>query len=135
MESDSKQTAGRVLGIGGVFFKSPDKPKLENWYRDALGLDSNPKMGGAQLQWRAHDNPSQEHSTMWSVFPQTTKHFGGDASFMINYIVDDMDAILKKLEAAGARIDPDRQEYDFGRFAWVYDPDGNKVELWQPLNK
>ncbi|HEX3681432.1 MAG TPA: VOC family protein [Bryobacteraceae bacterium] len=133
MATTSAQPRGRILGIGGVFFTSPNKEKLENWYRDHLGIDSKPNEG-AQLHWRSHDNPQKEHVTVWSIFPDTTKHLSaGHSSFMINYIVDDMDALLDKLRADGVRIDPKREDYDYGRFAWIYDPDGNKIELWQPL--
>ena len=71
----------------------------------------------------------------WRVFPGDTRYFEpGSASFMVNYIVDDLDALLHRLANEGVRIDPKRQDESYGRFAWIYDPDGNKVELWQPLN-
>jgi len=71
--------------------------------------------------------------TVWSVFPETTKYLDpSKASFMINYIVDDMDALLERLEQEGVKIDPKRQDESYGRFAWIYDADGNKIELWQP---
>ena len=86
------------------------------------------------LPWREKDNPDKEHVTVWSVFPATTKYFEpGQASFMVNYIVDDMDALLERLEKEGVKIDPKRQNEAYGKFAWIYDPDGNKIELWQPL--
>jgi catechol 2,3-dioxygenase-like lactoylglutathione lyase family enzyme len=131
--TSAAQPRGRILGIGGILFTSPNKERLENWYRDHLGIDSKPHVG-AQLQWRSHDNPEQEHVTVWSILSDKTNHIKpGNSSFMINYIVDDMDAFLDKLSAEGVKIDPDRQDVDFGRFAWIYDPDGNKIELWQPL--
>jgi catechol 2,3-dioxygenase-like lactoylglutathione lyase family enzyme len=124
---------GRVVGVGGIFFKSPGKQRLEDWYRENLGIDSKP-YEGALLPWRSHDNPEEEHKTVWSVFPESTAYFGpGKSPFMINYIVDDLDVLLEKLQASGVPIDPNRETHSYGKFAWIYDPDGNKVELWQPI--
>jgi predicted enzyme related to lactoylglutathione lyase len=122
---------GKVIGIGGVFLKSPDQKRLGTWYAENLGIaqDSN----GAMFKWRSAENPAQEHLTVWSVFPSSSNYFDPSAaSFMINYIVDDLDALLAKLNTSGVRIDPKREDYDYGRFAWIYDPDGNKIELWEP---
>lgn len=83
------------------------------------------------LPWRQHDNPDNEQMTVWSVFPSTADYFA--SSFMVNYIVDDLDALLDRLAREGVRIDPERMDHIYGRFAWIYDPDGNKVELWQPI--
>jgi len=122
---------GRVIGIGGVFFKSAGNKQLESWYCDHLGIQRGE--GGCMFQWRRHDQPDAEHITVWSVFPATSTYFNpSQAPFMINYIVDDLDALLAKLESAGVRIDPKREDADYGRFAWIYDPDGNKIELWEP---
>jgi predicted enzyme related to lactoylglutathione lyase len=86
------------------------------------------------MPWREKDNPEKEHVTVWTVFPGNTKYFEpSQAGFMVNYIVDDLDALLERLQKEGVKIDPKRQNEDYGRFAWIYDPDGNKIELWQPL--
>jgi len=122
---------GRILGIGGIFFKSANRQQTREWYSRNLGLTD--KGGGAMLPWREKDNPDKEHVTVWTVFPDTTKYFEAGQPFMVNYIVDDLDALLERLQKAGVRIDPKRQDEEYGRFAWIYDPDGNKVELWQPL--
>ena len=122
---------GRVLGIGGVFFKSANRDQMREWYSKHLGLAD--KGGGVMMPWREKDNPENEHVTVWTVFPATTKYFDPSQAFMVNYIVDDMDALLERLQKEGVKIDPKRQNADYGRFAWIYDPDGNKVELWQPL--
>jgi catechol 2,3-dioxygenase-like lactoylglutathione lyase family enzyme len=123
---------GRILGIGGVFFKSDDVDQARAWYRDKLGIDSG--QYGASFQWRSQEDPSKELQTAWSIFPSSSNYFGpATASFMINYIVDDLDAFLKKMAAVGVRIDPKREDADYGRFAWIFDPAGNKIELWQPL--
>jgi catechol 2,3-dioxygenase-like lactoylglutathione lyase family enzyme len=122
---------GRVLGIGGVFLKSADRDRLSAWYAGHLGIELGPH--GGHFKWRAHDDPSREHLTAWSIFPSTSTYFDPSAApFMINYIVDDLDALLEKLSQNGVRIDPKREDHDYGRFAWVYDADGNKIELWQP---
>ena len=122
---------GRILGIGGVFFKSDNRDQMRDWYAKHLGIAD--KGGGATLPWREHDDPQKEHVTAWSVFPSSTTYFDpGHASFMINYIVDDMDALLDRLKEEGVKIDAKRGNESYGRFAWIYDSDGNKIELWQP---
>lgn len=125
---------GRILGIGGIFFKSADRTQMREWYSKHLGLTD--KGGGAMLKWREHDDPQKEHVTVWSLFPATTDYFGpSNSQFMINYIVDDMDALLDRLKQEGVKIDPKRMDESYGRFAWIYDADGNKIELWQPVSK
>lgn len=122
---------GSILGIGGVFFKSANRAQTREWYSKHLGL--NDKGGGAMLPWREHDDPQKEHVTSWTVFPATTNYFGpGSSPFMINYIVADLDSLLDRLKQEGVRIDDKRMNESFGRFAWIYDLDGNKIELWQP---
>ena len=123
---------GRILGIGGVFFKSANRDQMREWYSKHLGLAD--KGQGAMLPWREHDDPQKEHVTVWTVFPASTKYFDpSPAPFMINYIVDDMDALLDRLKQEGVKIDAKRMDESYGRFAWIYDMDGNKIELWQPL--
>ena len=122
---------GRVIGIGGVFFKSANRDQTRAWYSTHLGITD--KGGGAMLPWRQHDEPQKEQVTVWTVFPSTTDYFGpGPSPFMINYIVDDMDALLERLKQEGVRIDAKQMNESYGRFAWIYDSDGNKIELWQP---
>jgi catechol 2,3-dioxygenase-like lactoylglutathione lyase family enzyme len=122
---------GRILGIGGIFFKSTNQQQMREWYGKHLGLAD--KGEGVMLPWREKDNPDKEHVTVWTVFPGNTKYFEPNQAFMVDYIVDDLDALLERLQKEGVKIDPKRQDADFGRFAWIYDPDGNKIELWQPL--
>jgi predicted enzyme related to lactoylglutathione lyase len=86
------------------------------------------------LPWREKDNPESEQVTVWSILPGHTKYFEpSPPSFMLNYIIDDLDALLNRLAKGGVRIDPKRQDESYGRFAWIYDPDGNNIEPWQPL--
>jgi catechol 2,3-dioxygenase-like lactoylglutathione lyase family enzyme len=122
---------GRILGIGGVFFKSANRDQTREWYSKHLGLTD--KGSGAMLPWREHDDPQKEHVTVWSVFPASTDYYPASQPFMVNYIVDDMDALLDRLKQEGVKIDPKRMDESYGRFAWIYDSDGNKIELWQPL--
>ena len=119
---------GRILGIGGVFFKSANRDQMREWYSKHLGLVD--EGAGVMLPWREHDDTQKEHVTVWTIFPASTKYF--DQQFMVNYIVDDMDALLDRLKQEGVKIDPKRMDESYGRFAWIYDLDGNKIELWQP---
>ncbi len=85
------------------------------------------------FHWKSIEPPASDHLTIWSVFPDNTKYFlPSPAPFMINYIVEDLDGLLERLEQSGVSIDPKRDNFDFGRFAWIYDSDGNKLELWEP---
>jgi predicted enzyme related to lactoylglutathione lyase len=112
---------GRILGIGGVFFKSTNHETLRDWYLTKLGIANDCMF------------PAGDHPTVWSIFPAASPYFGSDsAQFMINYVVDDLDAFLEKCKTKDVRIDEKREDFDYGRFAWIYDPDGNKIELWQP---
>jgi predicted enzyme related to lactoylglutathione lyase len=123
---------GRVTGVGGVFFKARDKAALLAWYRDHLGIDVQ-SWGGTVFDWRDATDPAKEGSTAWSIFDAKAKKFDpSPAPFMINYRVDDLDAVLAALKAAGAEIDPRVEDTDYGRFAWVMDPEGHRIELWQP---
>ncbi|MBV9340284.1 MAG: VOC family protein [Acidobacteria bacterium] len=122
---------GRILGIGGVFFKSADRDHMRDWYSKHLGLTD--KGEGVMFRWREHDDPQKEQLTVWSVFPTSSHYFDpSPASFMVNYIVDDLDALLDRLKQEGVKIDAKRTNESYGRFAWIYDLDGNKIELWQP---
>jgi len=122
----------RVVGLGGIFFKASNPEKMYEWYEKHLGIQGKPE-AGAMFPWRRADDPTQESLTVWSIFPQHTKYFGaGAAPFMINYQVEDLDALLEALRAEGVTIDPKREDHEYGRFAWIMDPEGNKIELWEP---
>ena len=122
----------RVTGIGGIFFKSDDSKKLYAWYEKHLGIKADPK-SGAMFTWREGDNPEQEGMTIWAIFQRENKYFDpSPAPFMLNYRVENLDALLEALRAEGVKMDEKRQDADYGRFAWIYDPDGNKIELWEP---
>jgi catechol 2,3-dioxygenase-like lactoylglutathione lyase family enzyme len=122
----------RVTGIGGVFFKSPDPKRLVEWYRVHLGFDVE-EWGGVVFQWSGPDNPTGTGTTVWSPFKEDSEHFAPSrAPFMFNYRVDDLHALIAALRAEGCQVDGEVQESEYGKFGWVIDPDGNKVELWQP---
>lgn len=122
----------RVTGIGGVFLKSPDPKALTAWYAKHLGVEVS-DYGGVTFLW-SDEVPATTGMTTWSAFSETSKHFGdGDQRCMINYRVDDMEALLANLAAVGVWIDPKRESASYGHFAWIKDLDGNRVELWQPL--
>jgi predicted enzyme related to lactoylglutathione lyase len=122
----------KVLGIGGVFLKADDPQRLFTWYERHLGL----KGGGGTMSlfhWRHPDDPPKEGMTVWSLFRRDSDYFGpGSQAAMVNYIVDDLDGMLEALRAAGANVDPKREDSEYGRFGWVTDPEGNRIELWQP---
>ena len=122
----------RVIGIGGIFFKARDPETLKTWYMQHLGMVAD-QNGTTQFKWRSDDNPDQENATVWSLFPDDTKYFGsGKQPFMVNYIVDDLDGMLAALRAGGATVEEHSEDYDFGRFGWATDPEGNRFELWEP---
>jgi predicted enzyme related to lactoylglutathione lyase len=123
----------RVTGIGGIFFKSDDQEKLYQWYEKHLGITRIPEGTGAAFEWRDLEDAKSKGMTVWAVFPRQSKYFDPSRSpFMINYRVDNLDALLKALKEEGVEIDPHREDYDYGRFAWIMDPDGNRIELWEP---
>ena len=126
----------RVTGIGGIFLRAREPKTLSTWYAKNLGIQLS-DYGGATLLW-SDEVPPTTGMTTWSLFPEDTKYFGpgnerGPQQAMINYRVDDLDALLTELAAAGVTIDPQRENADYGRFAWIVDPEGNRIELWQPL--
>jgi len=125
----------RVRGIGGVFFKSANHEALRAWYAKHLGIVSNGEFG-AGFDWNQPDSPAQSNATAWCIFPASTGYFGESKSpLMLNYVVDDLHAVLNALRAEGVWVDPKIEEADYGKFGWIMDPDGNRIELWEPLPK
>jgi catechol 2,3-dioxygenase-like lactoylglutathione lyase family enzyme len=123
-----EQPVGHVTGIGGVFFKARDPKALAAWYRDVLGLPVQ-AWGGAALRY---DAPGHPPAAAWSAFAASSSYFAPSAGdFMIDYAVDDLDALLKRLRERGVEILKQADD-DNGRFAWILDPEGHKVELWEP---
>ena len=113
----------RVIGIGGIFFKSKDPKALGEWYRKHLGLEVE-KWGGVKFEGAG--------TTIWNPFKEDTSYFApSKASFMINYRVHDLHALLAALRAEGCDVDDKVDESEYGKFGWVQDPEGNRIELWQ----
>lgn len=123
----------KITGIGGVFIKSAGKGSdLAAWYRDNLGLSLEP-WGGAILKW-PDDKAVDGGLTVWSAADGDTKWFSpSESSFMINYRVDNLDELLEQLKENGVEIVKGPESHENGKFAWIMDPDGNKVELWEPM--
>jgi predicted enzyme related to lactoylglutathione lyase len=122
----------RVTGIGGIFLKARDPKALSAWYAEHLGIQLS-EYGGATMMW-SDEIPAGTGQTVWSIFADDSPYFGpGAQRSMVNYRVDDLDGLLEKLRAANVPIDPKREDCSFGRFAWITDPEGNRLELWQPL--
>lgn len=122
----------RVTGIGGIFIKSRDPQALRDWYRQHLGLDIG-EWGGTIFQWNADDESGRDGMTVWNVFDESSDYFAPSRSgFMVNYRVDDLHALLAALREEGCSVESKVEESEFGKFGWVIDPDGNKVELWEP---
>ncbi|MBT8141554.1 MAG: VOC family protein [Gammaproteobacteria bacterium] len=123
----------RVTGIGGIFIKprSASQADMLEFYRDRLGIELQWD-NGISFDW-SNDMQGRDGQTIWSVFSKDSDYFEpGSASFMVNYRVADLDALMLELEKEGVKIDPKRDNSEYGKFAWVYDPDGNKLELWEP---
>jgi predicted enzyme related to lactoylglutathione lyase len=120
----------KVTGIGGIFFKANNPDQLREWYRKHLGIES--ESWGFAFHWR--DDPQTDGgATAWSVFPADTKHFGpSNKQFMINFRVADLQSLLASLRDEGVQVDAKTDESEFGKFGWVIDPEGNRVELWEP---
>lgn len=118
----------KAVGVGGVFLKFREPKTLSAWYAQHLGIELG---DGGTLMFQG---PESYGMCVFGCFPKTTSYFGGgEQEFMVNFRVDDLDALLEKLEAAGVRIDPTRDNQPYGKFAWIWDPEGNRIELWEPL--
>jgi predicted enzyme related to lactoylglutathione lyase len=128
--NDSRK--GRALGVGGIFFRSPDPAQLGQWYADHLGFSVESWGETRGTSFAPADMPPAAF-TVWSAFASDTEYFGRSGqAYMINLVVDDLEAALENVAAGGATVLDEREEHDFGRFGWFVDPDGNRVELWQP---
>lgn len=119
----------KALGIGGVFFKCKDLKKLAKWYKEYLDFPLDSEFSAP---FKPHDMP-REGYTVWAVFKESTDYFNPSGKeFMINIVVDDLEGALSQVKEGGAQIIGAIEEFDYGRFGWFIDPEGNKVELWHP---
>jgi len=122
----------RVTGIGGIFFKAKDPKALQAWYKRHLGIDVQ-SWGGAAFRWADADGKPVGGTTAWYIGPTESDQFApSTASFMVNYRVADLRALLQALKEEGCNVLDKFDESEFGKFGWVLDPEGNKVELWEP---
>jgi len=122
----------RVTGIGGIFFKAGDADALRGWYQCHLGLDVQ-SWGGTVFRWTDPAEAGRDGATVWNIFPETSEYFAPSrAPFMINYRVQDLRRVLAELREEGCQVDDRVEESEFGKFGWVSDPEGNRLELWEP---
>ena len=123
----------KVTGIGGVFFKCKDPKATRAWYQKNLGLNSNEY--GATFEWRLTDKPEQRAYSQWSPFKEDTNYFApSEKPLMVNFRVENLEALLEELRKDGVQIVGEIATYEYGKFAHILDPDGYKVELWEPVD-
>jgi len=123
----------KVTGIGGIFFKCKDAKGMRDWYGTHLGLPTNEY--GATFEWYEEQDSEKKASTQWSTFSETTKYFEPSAKeFMINYRVENLEALVEELKKSGVTIVDSIESFDYGKFIHIMDPEGNKIELWEPID-
>ncbi len=123
---------GKVIGIGGLFFKTNDVKATKDWYKNHLGFNTDD--WGCTFWWK--DNNGKKASTQWSPFTKDTKHFlPSKKDFMFNYRVENLVELLEELKQKGINVVGEVEEYDYGKFGWILDLDGNKIELWEPIDE
>lgn len=123
----------KVTGIGGIFFKCKDPKKTYEWYQQHLGIEAN--QYGFNFEWREAENPDKKGSTQWSAFSETSKYFEPSSKdFMINYRVENLEALVAELQAAGVTVLDKIESYDYGKFVHILDLEGNKIQLWEPID-
>lgn len=121
----------KVTGIGGIFFKSKEPKKMTEWYEKHLGLNTNPY--GAMFDWYEGDDNTKKGQTQWAPFSDTTNYFEPSTKeFMINYRVDNLEALIEELKKSDVTFVDDVVTYEYGKFIHILDPEGNKIELWEP---
>lgn len=123
-------TMKRVTGIGGIFFKCQDPEKTKEWYKTHLGFNISPY--GVKFEWRQQEDPTKKGSTVWTPFPNKTKYFEPSSQdFMINYRVDNLEALVEALKKEGVTVLDNIDASEYGKFVHILDGDGNKIELWE----
>jgi predicted enzyme related to lactoylglutathione lyase len=122
----------KVTGIGGIFFKCADPAQMNEWYAKHLGIPVS--KWGTTFEWREMEQPDKTGQTVWSPFPQNTEHFNPSTKdFMINYRVENIEALVEQLKADGVTIIDEIKTYEYGKFVHILDPEGNALELWEPM--
>ena len=124
----------RVTGIGGIFFKCKNPTQMKGWYNKHLGLVKDEY--GSVFEFRKSDEPEKKGYTVWSPFPNSTDYFQpSEKDFMINYRVENLEELVKALKTEGVEILDEIEAYDYGKFVHISDPEGNKIELWEPIDE
>ncbi|NUO02122.1 MAG: VOC family protein [Saprospiraceae bacterium] len=124
----------RVTGIGGIFFKCQDPAQIRAWYAQHLGFQVDDY--GTMFEWRQASAPETPCFTQWSPFKEDTTYFQpSEKDFMFNYRVENLEALLEVLRAEGVTIVGEMQTFEYGKFGWILDPEGNKIELWEPVDQ
>jgi predicted enzyme related to lactoylglutathione lyase len=123
----------KVTGIGGIFFRCENPDKIKDWYGKHLGLAISPY--GSSFEFRNTHRPDEINYLQWSPFEEKTDHFEpSEKQFMINYRVQNIEALVENLKAEGVTVLDEIQTYDYGKFVHILDPEGNKIELWEPID-
>ncbi len=131
MSNESKK---RVTAIGGIFFKSNDPDYIRSWYSKHLGFSDN--KWGTMFEWRNADNPEEKGTTVWNAFKNSTDYFApSDKEFMLNLQVEDLEWLLAELRKEGIEQVGEMQVHEYGKFAHIIDPEGTKIELWEPAKE
>jgi predicted enzyme related to lactoylglutathione lyase len=121
----------RIIGLGGIFFKAKNPKKMAAWYRRHLQIPI--KDDYAVFAWKSTADPKHEGHTVWSLLPGDTKYLGKSSStFMVNYRVRNLKKVLAELKKEGVTVEKKVEEYPYGKFGWITDPEGNRIELWEP---
>jgi len=121
----------KVTGVGGIFFKCDNPDKMNQWYQQHLGLQTDG--WGTNFEWRQADHPDKKGFTQWSPFEKSSTYFGSpDQQCMINYRVENLEVLLEQLRKDGVEIVDEIEEHDYGKFVHILDAEGNRVELWEP---
>lgn len=124
----------RVTGIGGIFFKCNDPEKIKEWYKTHLGFDM--EQYGTQFEWHDSADPAKKGYTLWTPFSGKTKYFEPSSKdFMINYRVDNLEALVEELKKEGVTVLDNIETYEYGKFVHILDEEGNKIELFEPADK
>jgi predicted enzyme related to lactoylglutathione lyase len=124
----------RVTGVGGIFFKCEDPDKIKAWYADHLGFQTD--QWGTNFEWRQASDPQKKGFTQWSPFSANTKYFEPSTrEFMINFRVENLEALVPILKAEGVTVLDEIESFDYGKFVHILDPEGNKIELWEPVDE
>lgn len=124
----------KVIGIGGIFFKSESPENMRKWYSEKLGLVTNEY--GSLFEFRDSDNPEQKGYLQWSPFEKNTEYFTpSEKEYMINYRVQNIEKLIENLRADGVQIVGEIETFDYGKFAHIIDPEGNKIEFWEPVDR